>query len=313
MKRDFSVVIPTYNGSKTLPLVLERLRSQEQTETLTWEVIVVDNNSTDDTATIVKALQVQWPSQVPLKYCFEPRQGISYARQRGVAEAQGTFVGFLDDDNLPDSNWVAAAYAFGQNYPMAGAYGGRIRGRFEVPPPPDFKRARAFLVIRNYTDYPRRFDPSTLQLPAGAGLVVRRQAWLTSMPDQLVRVNRGGNDYEISLHLHNAGWEIWYTPSLQIEHYIKAERLERVYLIRLAYQYGLCTSELRLITARPWQMPWVLSKNFVGSLRRLLWHVVKHRQQVMTNLDLACELAHCWGSVLSPLYYCTRFVVRKWN
>ena len=96
---DFSVAIPTYNGAKTLPLVLERLRSQINLDKITWEVIVVDNNSTDETAQVVQTFQENWTLQSQLRYCCETQQGLSYARQRAVKEANGRFIGFLDDDN----------------------------------------------------------------------------------------------------------------------------------------------------------------------------------------------------------------------
>ncbi|MGF1676281.1 MAG: glycosyltransferase, partial [Rivularia sp. (in: cyanobacteria)] len=118
---NFTVAIPTYNGASRLPEVLERLQNQLHTENISWEIIVVDNNSTDNTADIVKNYQQNWQYPFSLKYSFEPRQGAAYARERGVSEAKGEFIGFLDDDNYPLSNWVAKAYEFAQKYPQAGA------------------------------------------------------------------------------------------------------------------------------------------------------------------------------------------------
>ena len=299
----FSVAIPTYNGAKTLPLVLERLKSQIHTEAICWEVIVVDNNSTDETAQVVQNFQNHWISQVQLRYCLETRQGSAYARQRAVKEAKGCLIGFLDDDNLPALDWVSAACQFAQEYPRAGAYGGQIQGSYEVQPPKEFEKAKAFLVIRKYADTAKQFEPEKLRLPPGAGLVVRKQAWLDCMPDQFTRAHRGGHDYEISLHLHQGGWEIWYTPALKIEHLIPAWRMEKSYLTRIARTYGLCTCEIRSIITKSWQIPVLLIKSFLGSLRRLVLHVVKYRDRSFTDLGLACETAFFWGSLISPLYY----------
>ncbi|MFM7427721.1 MAG: hormogonium polysaccharide biosynthesis glycosyltransferase HpsE [Elainella sp.] len=304
--KDFTVAIPVYNGAKTLPQVLERLRDQTFTTTVQWEVLVIDNNSTDQTPQIVEGFQASWLPDVPLKYFRELRQGISYARQRAVTEAEGELIGFLDDDNFAAPNWVAAACAFGQTYPQAGAFGGEVRAAFEVPPAEDLADMARLLAIGNYADRPRRYEPEKLRLPAGAGLVVRRAAWQNSIPEQLTRVSRGGNDYEISLRLYRQGWEIWHTPTLQLDHYIPAQRVERVYLTQLAWLYGLCTCEIRMIIIPLWQKPLFLAKSFLGSLRRLILHLINsllHQGSQGFQLQQSCKTAFLLGTVLSPFYY----------
>jgi glycosyltransferase involved in cell wall biosynthesis len=303
MSIDFTVAIPTYNGAKTLPLVLERLKSQIHTESIAWEVVVIDNNSSDHTAEIVHAIQNNWLLNVPLKYCTEPQQGLAHARQRAIKEANGQFVGFLDDDNLPAYDWVASAYQFGIAHPQVGSFGGEILGKYETEPPEGFEKVKSFLVVRKYANEAKLFEPERLRLPPGAGLVVRKQAWLSCMPHRFTRIHRGGNDYEISLRLYRQGWEIWYNPAMQIEHLIPEWRMERDYLVRIARTYGLCTCEIRLILAQPWQKPFLLIKSFLGSFRRLLWHLIKYRDRINTELDLSCEFSFFLGSVMSPFHY----------
>lgn len=304
--KDFTVAIPVYNGAKTLPQVLDRLRNQTFTTSVQWEVLVIDNNSTDQTPQIVEAFQAGWLPDVPLKYFRELRQGISYARQRAIAEAEGELIGFLDDDNFAVPDWVAAACAFGQSHPQAGAFGGEVRAAFEVPPAEDLAEMARLLAIGNYASRPKRYEPEKLRLPAGAGLVVRRVAWCNSIPEQLTRVSRGGNDYEISLRLYRQGWEIWHTPTLQIDHYIPAQRVERTYLTKLAWLYGLCTCEICLIIIPLWQKPLFLVKSFLGSLKRLIQHLVQYLLQSGAEppqLKQACKMAFLLGAVLSPFYY----------
>ncbi|WP_416670423.1 hormogonium polysaccharide biosynthesis glycosyltransferase HpsE [Egbenema bharatensis] len=310
MDIDFTVAIPTYNGAKTLPLVLERLKAQVNTESIAWEVIVVDNNSSDQTAEVVHCFQKHWLPDTPLNYCLEPRQGSAYARQRAVKEARGNLVGFLDDDNLPAADWVAAACQFGAAHPEVGSYGGQILGQYEVEPPAGFDKVKKYLVIRKYANEVKPFEPERLRLPPGAGLVVRRQAWLDCMPDRFTRAHRGGHDYEISLHLYRHGWKVWYNPAQKIDHLIPAWRMERNYLVRIARTYGLCTCEIRLILAQPWQRPFLLIKSFLGSIRRLLGHLIRYGDRVYKELDLACELAFFWGGVMSPFYYLKKQLIR---
>jgi len=126
---DFSVVIPTYNGAERLPKVLDCLQAQEVPPNLQWEIIIVDNNSRDETAAIVEQYQSTWNIDVPLRYVVEPLQGAAFARQTGIRQAHRELVGFLDDDNLPATNWVAEAVEFGQQNPKVGAFGGKT----EIP------------------------------------------------------------------------------------------------------------------------------------------------------------------------------------
>ena len=128
MSIDFTVAIPTYNGASRLPKLLEKLRSQINLEHLCWEIIVVDNNSTDDTAKVVQDYQSSWLESVPLKYFLEPEQGAAFARLRAVREASGELIGFLDDDNLPAPDWLSQAYLFAKEHPRGGAYSGQIHG-----------------------------------------------------------------------------------------------------------------------------------------------------------------------------------------
>jgi len=303
MNCDFTIAIPTYNGAQLLPQVLARLQAQICPESLTWEVIVVDNNSTDATAEIVQHFQQIWRSDVPLRYFHESQQGISYARQRAVAEATGEWVGFLDDDNFATPNWMAEAYRFGKAHPQAGAIGGQVKAAFTAPPPIDLGRAARFLAICTYAKQAKLYEPELMRLPAGAGLVIRRTAWNQSIPTRLTRTTRGGDDYELSLRLYQHGWEIWYNPDMLIEHHIPPERLEKPYLMKLAGLYGLCSCEVQLITLPNWQKPMVLLKSGPRGGRCLLWHLIKHRGQAIQRLDLACETAFLSGCMVSPFYY----------
>ena len=303
MTLDFTVAIPVYNGAERITRVIEHLQCQTNTESLSWEILVVDNNSDDGLDRLIQALQSTWKYPFPLHYLHEPQQGITYARACAVQAARGKSVGFLDDDNFADPTWVASAHAFGEQYPDAGAYGGQIRAECAVPPPPSFEAVKGFLVIRSLGDQPQRFNPKRLQLPAGAGLVIRKQAWLESMPRHMIRTEVGGNDYEISLHMHNHGWDIWYTPAMVITHQISVWRMETSYLRSLAHLHGLCTCELQMIVTPRWQRPFVLAKNFLGGLKRLSTHVIKHRKTLRTELAASCKLAFHIGNVLSPGFY----------
>lgn len=186
MSVDFTVAIPTYNGEKRLPEVLEPLREciahgerSHSVENFRWEIIVIDNNSTDNTAKVVKDCQATWPSDYPLKYCFEAQQGAGFARKRAMEEAKGELIGFLDDDNLPTSNWVEAAYTFGLAHPQAGAYGSQIHGLFEIPPPENLQSLLPYLAIVERGSEPLLYERHKKLLPPSARgwLCVSKLGW----------------------------------------------------------------------------------------------------------------------------------------
>ena len=98
---NFTVAIPTYNSGDCLHHILEALRTQADLAGITWEVIVADNNSNDDTAKVVSQYQEKWPNTSQLKYLFEPTQGAGFARNSAAKAAKGELIGFLDDDVIP--------------------------------------------------------------------------------------------------------------------------------------------------------------------------------------------------------------------
>jgi glycosyltransferase involved in cell wall biosynthesis len=312
---DFTVAIPTYNGAKRLPQLLENLRSQTDTAHFSWDILVVDNNSTDDTAEVVRRYQADHQSDhsansaPTVHYAFEAQQGAAFARVKAMAIATSPWVGFLDDDVVPAPDWVAEAYAFGQNHPQAGAYGGQIHGDFEVEPPENFNRIKSFLAIRERGPHAQRYQPDTLSLPPSAAWVVRAQAWQETVPPKPRLGGRAhgsmvqGDDYEPLLHMHKARWEIWYNPAMHVHHQIPKSRLERSYLTRLSRGCGLCICQLRMINASAWQRPLIFAKITLSNLRRVALHWLKYRRQLQSDLVAACEMEFFLGSFISPFYY----------
>jgi glycosyltransferase involved in cell wall biosynthesis len=302
---DFTVAIPTYNGEFRLPEVLDRLRSQVNVESLSWEAIVVDNNSRDGTAQVVQAYQKDFP--VPLRYCLESRQGAAFARRQAVQEAQSELIGFLDDDNLPAANWVSAANEFAQTHPKAGAYGSQIHGDFEVDLPPGFERLLPFLAITERGSLPLRYERYKKVLPPSAGLVVRKQAWLTA-PSKVILGGRvegsmlTGEDLEVLSHIQQADWEIWYNPAMEVTHKIPRQRLERSYLIPFFQGIGHSRFITRMLSIQPRQRPLMFLAYTANDLRKITLHFLKHYSHLKTDLVAACEMQLMVSSLLSPFY-----------
>lgn len=309
MGTDFTVAIPTYNGATRLPEVLERLQAQIGTAHINWEILVVDNNSTDSTAQVVRTYQADWTQVYPLRYCWEPKPGAALARQRAIQEARAFLIGFLDDDNLPASNWVAAACAFAEAHPKAGAYGSQIHGVYEVNPPPNFERIKAFLAVTERGSEALLYHPQRKLLPPSAGLVVRKEAWLGSIPARCILRGRTtesmltSEDLEALAYIQQNGWEIWYNPQMEVEHKIPKYRLTSNYLIPFMGGIGLSRYVTRMVGVRGWFKPILILAYFSNDLRKFLIHVLKYRKTVKTDVVAACERALLTKSLMSPFYF----------
>jgi len=308
MRVDFTVAICTYNGEHRLPEVLNCLRNQVYPENLNWEIIVVDNNSTDNTAKIIQEYQDNWSSTNPLHYCFETQQGAAFARKRAIREAKSELIGFLDDDNLPTSNWVSAAYTFAMEHPQVGAYGSQIHPDWEVPPPENFHRIAPFLAITERGNLPLLYEPQKKLLPPSAGMVVRKTAWLESVPQECILSGRipgsmlTGEDLEVLAYIQRAGWEIWYNPAMEIYHKIPQWRLQKEYLIPFFRGIGLSRYVTRMLSVKPWIFPLLIIAYLINDLRKIILHLLKYGTAVKTDLVAACELQLKISSLVSPFY-----------
>ncbi|GAP94545.1 hormogonium polysaccharide biosynthesis glycosyltransferase HpsE [Leptolyngbya sp. NIES-2104] len=303
---DFTVAIRVFNAADRLPSLLNQLRSQQHTASICWEVLIVDNNSTDNTAEIIQKYQAQWLPCSELRCVLEPQQGAVIARKRAIQEAKGTFIGFLDDDNLPALDWIEKAYKFAQNHPRAGAFGSRIFPDYEVEPPQNFDRIAHYMptMLRKESF---QYDTHLRGMPVGAGLVIRRQVWLDHViGTQIIQgpVGRGfvlkGEEIEALWKIKAANWEIWYNSEMSIVHKIPKWRLEAAYLLKFFKVIGLSQHRFRMLRYQPWQRPFMFPLLFLNDLKKIASHQFKHRQS--SDLITACELQFFIGRLLSPFY-----------
>lgn len=305
---DVSVAIPTYNGAQRLPCLLDRLRSQQHVSHISWEIIVCDNNSLDETAQVVRHYQRTWTGAAELRYCFAAEQGAAFARQRAVERARGKLIAFLDDDNLPESNWIANAWSFAQQHPEAGAFGSQIHGDFEQTPPKEFKEIACFLAIVERGPNPHRYDQNTKVLPPGAGLVVRRDAWLQSVPRRLFLNNKGkaaglaSEDLEAVLYIRNAGWEIWYNPAMVVYHQIPSNRLNIEYLKTLFRCVGLSRFYIRWLSIAKWQCLIFMPACIINDIRNLVLHQIHRNSSKTPAWLLDCQHEYLRSSIASPFF-----------
>jgi glycosyltransferase involved in cell wall biosynthesis len=242
-----SVVICCYNSAKRLPQTLSHLAVQEVTGDVCWEVVVVDNASTDNTARTARECWAE-NSPAPLRVVYEPRLGLSYARQRGFADAKYELVSFVDDDNWVCHEWVQIVAEVMSRHPDVGACGGFSGAVCEIQPPWWFECNQGSYAVGAQGNEARDVTWTRGYL-WGAGLTVRKSAWqqLVSNGFRFLLVDRQGaslttgGDLELCFALRLAGYRLWYEPRLRLRHFLPAHRLEWNYMRRLHRALGACS------------------------------------------------------------------------
>jgi glycosyltransferase involved in cell wall biosynthesis len=244
MLEGISVVICCYNSAQRLPETLRHLAAQDHTDDILWEVVVIDNASTDETAHIAAELWSRRNS-IPLRVIHEPQQGLSYARRRGFLEATYPLVSFIDDDNWVSPEWVKTVAEIMSAHPDVGACGGASEAMPEISPPSWFDYCQDAYAVGQQAE--RSADVTwTRGFLWGAGLSIRKQAWqqlidkgfLPLLSDRQGSSLASCGDYELCLALRLMGWRLWYEPNLKFYHYIPATRLTWSYIRRLKRGFG---------------------------------------------------------------------------
>jgi len=234
-----SVCICTYNGAARIGMVIEALAAQTQ-PIETWELLVVDNASTDGTADSVNRL-IKEKLAAYARVVHEERPGLSFARAKAAREARGEIICFLDDDNIPAPDFVAGAIMAFADRPAVGALGGKILPVWETPPNVLALAVQHFaLAICDQGDRAFRHPPNAG--PVGAGLCIRskilkaiyiERGTAARVTGHQGRGVRGGDDLALGILTWQLGYECWYEPSLRIQHRLPAHRMEKDYLLQL--------------------------------------------------------------------------------
>lgn len=241
-----SVIIPTYNRAAYLPICLEALASQKA-DLLTFEIIVVDNNSPDNTQEVTLTFAGSHPT-LYVRYICETKQGASHARNRGIMEARGEIVCFLDDDSPPEPEWLTNLLA-GFVDPTVGCVGGPsvLDYQGQEKPPWLYGDLQAHLSAYGlpYT------EPTQVSLwehfPLSCNMAFRKTIF-TELGLFRVDLDRSGNqvlaagDTEMADRVHKAGWKVMYVPDALVQHIVAPERLNKSYIYRIGR--GLASSHV---------------------------------------------------------------------
>jgi glucosyl-dolichyl phosphate glucuronosyltransferase len=238
---DVSVNICTYNRQHLLQTALESVLSQ-QADGLRYEVIVVDNNSTDDTRQVIESFIARGATN--LRYLFERRQGLSYARNTGVAAARSPIVAFTDDDVQVAPDWVATIKRTLHDHPEIECVGGKVIPHWPSTPPDWLTHEHwAPLAIVDYGQKPFYVNAGHQLCLLTANMAIRKQTLQRVggfMPDlQRVENSIGSmEDHELLLRLWNVQAQGLYVPELVVCSAIASNRLTKRYHRRWRFGHG---------------------------------------------------------------------------
>lgn len=236
----YSIVIATYKRAADLRETLRSLALLRPDGA--WEVIVVDNNSPDDTRAVVEEAARTFP--VELRYLFEPEQGRSPALNAGIAAAAGEFIVTTDDDVRVAPDWLNTAAeglsALGCDY-----VGGRVLPIWGGPRPawlPDHGGKQwAVIALLDYGDQPIEFGA---RVPLGVNMAFRREVFRRAGvfdpgTGRKAGTLLGQEVREWCIRARRAGLRGWYVPDMRLQHLIPAERLNKAYFRRWFYWRGI--------------------------------------------------------------------------
>lgn len=272
---DIAVIVCTFNRSESLAKALASAAVQELPACVTWEVLVVDNNSTDQTRHIVEEFSRKCPGRY--RYLFEPRQGKSYALNSGIREAHGDVLAFIDDDVIAEPTWLQNLTEHLLNGDCAGVAGRILPEKSFTPPswiPLQDRYALAPLAV--FT--PNLEAGPLTDTPFGANMAFHRRVFekhggfRTDLGPQPGGASpQKSEDSEFGHRVLAAGEKLRYEPSAVVYHSVPAERVRKPYF--LAWWRDKARSDIRAF-GLPTDTSWVIAGVPLYLFRRFaLWSV----------------------------------------
>ena len=258
-----TAIICTYNRAKYIAPLLESLAANDLPKS-EYEILLVDNNCTDNTREICESFAANH-KEVNFCYTTEPEQGLSAARNRGIAEAHGDIIVYIDDDALVDSHYLRDYAEWFAAHPQTMACGGPIEPLYETEEPAwmtPFTKA-LLTAWMNYGSKVREFPHG--RYPRGGNAAYRKKVF-----EQVGLFNtdlgrKGGNlmgseEKDIFDKMHTLGMQVLYLPAPVLHHIIPQTKLEKHYFDHLTQQMGISERQRTMAISRSKYLRRILSE-----------------------------------------------------
>jgi len=259
-----TVLMATYNGSHTLPQVLDKYRNMRVPEG-GYKLVVVDNASDDET---IKILQT-YEHLLPLTILRIEQRGKCISLNYGLNYVDGDLIVLTDDDAIPDVNWLIHLRNAADLHPEFTIFGGRIKALWPFTPPEWLLATVPLGVTFAVTDEKISSGEINSGLVWGANMAVRREVFDAGYKfDEKIGPAKGqyrmGSETEFTARLSASGYKSWYVKEALIEHIIRPQQMDKNWIVKRAYRFGKdiywkergkIPSEVKLLLGAPrWKM-----------------------------------------------------------
>ncbi len=236
---DITVAICTWNRAAILRETLCAVERLEVPTEATWEVLVVDNNSTDDTRSTI----LEFEASLPIRYYHESKQGIACAHNAVLRKATGSLIVWLDDDCRPARHHLCGYWRAAQQWPNAILFSGGIEPEFEVTPPPWIANNLDLLapvygrLIRSGAS--RRLEQQ--ESVFSGNMATRESIKAYSFDESLGRshgARLGGEEIDLFMRVQSDGAEAVWVEGVVVQHYISKTAISERYIFDSFYAEG---------------------------------------------------------------------------
>ncbi len=298
-----TVILCTYNRSATLKNALNSVAASVVPQSVRWEVLVVDNNSTDKTREVVQSFCTKYPGK--FKYLLEQQQGVSYARNAGIRESSSDVIAFMDDDVTVDPQWLWNLTKSLHGGEWSGV-GGRILPLWECSPP-EWLPIESPHMSGPFVAFDRGSEAIPLdESPFGANMAFRREVFerhggfrtdLGRSADNLM----SNEDTEFGRRLLAAGRRLRYEPSAVMRHPVAENRLTKKYL--LAWWFGKGRADVMETGALEKENAWTVGGVPLFLLRRITGWTLRWILAIHSKRRFTCKL-NVWNLAGQIAGYC---------
>ena len=260
-----TVAICTYNRASLLSLCIESIAMLDFPKN-EFEVLVIDNNSTDATEDIYRQCVSKF-STLNLRYVMETQQGIAHARTRGALDAKGEIIAYIDDDCLAEKNWLREIVSFYSDHPEAMSTGGRIIPVYTVPVATWYGKY-FWGLVGNYDLGKKIFQMKGARYPSGANMHFRftafeKYGYFDSQLGRLGTSLMAGEEKAMYLKLLAGREKVYYLPQVIVYHHVEANKFDKNYVRR--HSMGIGASERIMNKDSAWKLA-VKFAEYIGKL-----------------------------------------------
>jgi len=249
---DITIVLCTFDRADSLRDALQSLSRLSLPGSLSAEILVVDNASTDDTPHVIEQCARQ--SAIPVRSVRETTQGVVFARNRGIAEARGEWIAFFDDDQLADTNWLHELHTAAREHNVK-CVGGSVW--LTLPENCHRRLSPVCRMLLGETVGRNIPQPYTARFTPGTGNLMIHRSVFERIGTFNPEFHSRGEDTDLFLRALAAGVTGWYTPAAVVHHLIPPERLTDDFLLQLARLMAEGMAEDERNATGSWVYPFV--------------------------------------------------------